>query len=352
LLWGLRNPTPPHVRPRRIQISPICIVHDSCECAVSQPLRPVSSSPYARCSARRTSSRALTATHRSASILPSSAMAMRRAACSPTRRCRSINVSNESHVALFAYATTLNVLGKSAKFDVIVPYVWLTANGVAFGMPRQRYVKGFADPAFRFSINFIGAPALTTAEFKNYRQNFIRVLAGAERGLLRRRTHDRRWRGERRRAGRHALWRDGGAAGEPVSLRACRSRIGRAIVRVERDAGREWANQNGGSVPWCHLREADLVAKHGTSAIRPTRLLLQKWSMLNFATLLRPSGAMASCPPRMASISVQVVVVKPQVRSTPTYGGDPGVLRVPAAGSLLQYFCGTNRRFAIEATSP
>lgn len=31
------------------------------------------------------------------------------------------NVSNESHVALFAYATTLNVLSKPAKVDVIVP---------------------------------------------------------------------------------------------------------------------------------------------------------------------------------------------------------------------------------------
>jgi hypothetical protein len=89
------------------------------------------------------------------------------------------NVSNESHVALFAYATTLNVLGKSAKVDVIVPYVWLTANGVAFGVPRQRYVTGFADPAFRFSMNFIGAPALTAAEFKDYRQNFILARACA-----------------------------------------------------------------------------------------------------------------------------------------------------------------------------
>jgi hypothetical protein len=32
---------------------------------------------------------------------------------------------------------------------------------------------GFADPAFRFSMNFIGAPALTAAEFKDYRQNLI-----------------------------------------------------------------------------------------------------------------------------------------------------------------------------------
>lgn len=83
------------------------------------------------------------------------------------------NVSNEAHVGVFAYATTLNVLGKSAKFDVLVPYTSLAAKGTAFGLPRERYVTGFADPAFRFSMNFIGAPALTAAEFKDYRQDFI-----------------------------------------------------------------------------------------------------------------------------------------------------------------------------------
>ena len=40
-------------------------------------------------------------------------------------------------------------------------------------MPRERFVTGFGDPAFRFSMNFIGAPALTAAEFKDYRQDFI-----------------------------------------------------------------------------------------------------------------------------------------------------------------------------------
>jgi len=83
------------------------------------------------------------------------------------------NVSNEAHVGVFAYATTLNVLGKSAKFDMIVPYMSLAAKGLVFGVPHERYVTGFADPAFRFSMNFIGAPALTAAQFKNYRQDFI-----------------------------------------------------------------------------------------------------------------------------------------------------------------------------------
>ena len=83
------------------------------------------------------------------------------------------NVTNDSHLGIFAFATTLNVMGKSAKFDVIVPAGSLYAKGLAFGLPHERFVTGLADPAFRFSINFIGAPALTAAEFKNYRQNFI-----------------------------------------------------------------------------------------------------------------------------------------------------------------------------------
>jgi hypothetical protein len=83
------------------------------------------------------------------------------------------NVSNNTHVAILAGATTLNVFGKSAKLDMILPYVSLAAKGLAFGEPRERYVTGFADPAFRFSMNFIGAPALTATEFKDYRQDFI-----------------------------------------------------------------------------------------------------------------------------------------------------------------------------------
>ncbi len=83
------------------------------------------------------------------------------------------NLRIESNICVVAYATTLNVLGKSAKFDVIVPYVTLAANGLVFGEPRSRYVTGFADPLFRFTINFIGAPALTVAQFKDYKQDFI-----------------------------------------------------------------------------------------------------------------------------------------------------------------------------------
>ncbi len=56
---------------------------------------------------------------------------------------------------------------------MIMPYGSLEAKGLVFGLPHVRRVTGFADPAFRFSMNFIGAPALTAAEFKNYRQDLI-----------------------------------------------------------------------------------------------------------------------------------------------------------------------------------
>ncbi len=83
------------------------------------------------------------------------------------------NVSNDSHVGVFGYATTFRAFSQSGKFDIVVPFASLFAKGLVSGLPRERAVNGFADPAFRVSVNFIGAPALTAAEFKNYRQDFI-----------------------------------------------------------------------------------------------------------------------------------------------------------------------------------
>ena len=83
------------------------------------------------------------------------------------------NVSNQSHVGVFGYATTFRAFSQSGKFDFIVPFASLEAKGLVMGLPRERNVNGFADPAFRVSVNFFGAPALTAAEFKNYKQDSI-----------------------------------------------------------------------------------------------------------------------------------------------------------------------------------
>ena len=83
------------------------------------------------------------------------------------------NVSNETHVGVLGFATTFGAFGQTGQFGLIVPYASIAAKGLVFGLPHARYVDGFADTAFRLSMNFVGAPALTAAEFKNYHQDFI-----------------------------------------------------------------------------------------------------------------------------------------------------------------------------------
>ena len=72
-----------------------------------------------------------------------------------------------------AYAHSFGLWGKSAKFDIVVPYVYLSGTAKVAGVPKSRREDGFADPSFRVSMNFIGAPALSLAEFMEYEQNFI-----------------------------------------------------------------------------------------------------------------------------------------------------------------------------------
>jgi hypothetical protein len=77
------------------------------------------------------------------------------------------------NTGLLAYARTLDVWGKSGKFDVILPYSELSGSAMVDGQPRERQVTGLNDPLMRFSVNFYGAPALSLQEFANYQQDLI-----------------------------------------------------------------------------------------------------------------------------------------------------------------------------------
>ena len=71
------------------------------------------------------------------------------------------------------YVRTLGIAGKSAKIGVLVPYAWLDANGYVDDQFASRRDNGLADPAFYFTINLAGAPALSFDEFKNFEQDTI-----------------------------------------------------------------------------------------------------------------------------------------------------------------------------------
>ncbi len=76
-------------------------------------------------------------------------------------------------MGLIAYVRTLDVAGKSAKAGVILPYASLYADGYLSGNFRTRDTDGLADPAFYFSMNFYGAPAVSIDEFRKYQQDTI-----------------------------------------------------------------------------------------------------------------------------------------------------------------------------------
>jgi hypothetical protein len=75
--------------------------------------------------------------------------------------------------ALLAYARVLDLWGRSGKFDVIVPYTELSGSADYQGQPVEREANGLADPRFRLSWNFYGAPALGLKEFRAYQQDLI-----------------------------------------------------------------------------------------------------------------------------------------------------------------------------------
>ena len=79
----------------------------------------------------------------------------------------------QTHAGILAYVRSLDVGGLSGKFAAIVPYAGASGSVELAGQPREREVSGFAHPRFRFSVNLLGAPALSLEEFANYEQDLI-----------------------------------------------------------------------------------------------------------------------------------------------------------------------------------
>lgn len=79
----------------------------------------------------------------------------------------------ETSSAVLAYGRVLDIAGKSAKLNLIVPYTDLSGTARFAGQARSRDISGFADPAVKLSVNLVGAPALSLKDFAAYRQDLI-----------------------------------------------------------------------------------------------------------------------------------------------------------------------------------
>ena len=83
------------------------------------------------------------------------------------------NANIKIHGSVLAYARSIKIGGMSGKVDMILPYAWLSGTADFQGQEVSRQVSGFGDPRIRMSVNFLGAPATSMAEYKNYEQKLI-----------------------------------------------------------------------------------------------------------------------------------------------------------------------------------
>ena len=77
--------------------------------------------------------------------------------------------NSDINVTGISYSRVFSTFGKQSRIDVLVPYAWGNFTGTVEGEFGDVDRSGFADPALRYSINFIGGDALTGADFIRYR---------------------------------------------------------------------------------------------------------------------------------------------------------------------------------------
>jgi hypothetical protein len=75
------------------------------------------------------------------------------------------NAEVETSFAAVSYVHSFGLLGKSARFDVALPYATGRWTGERNGDFLQAERQGFRDPRLRFSMLLYGGPALGRAEF-------------------------------------------------------------------------------------------------------------------------------------------------------------------------------------------
>ena len=79
------------------------------------------------------------------------------------------------HSAFAGYSRSIAFFGKSAQAQALVGYARLSGEALftPTGEVRSREVDGLGDPSARFMVNLHGAPALSAADFRNYKSDLV-----------------------------------------------------------------------------------------------------------------------------------------------------------------------------------
>jgi hypothetical protein len=81
------------------------------------------------------------------------------------------NVDARLNSAFLGYYRAIDCFGRSANFTVTLPYVWGTQEGLFLKEFHSARLAGLTDLQLRFSANLLGAKAMTTSEFLEFRED-------------------------------------------------------------------------------------------------------------------------------------------------------------------------------------
>jgi hypothetical protein len=84
------------------------------------------------------------------------------------------------HILGASYVRTFDLAGRSARVDLLVPWVDARWKGLLDSVPTTVTRDGFADPRLRLSVNLVGAPALARSEFAGFMKSKpVNTVVGA-----------------------------------------------------------------------------------------------------------------------------------------------------------------------------
>lgn len=83
-------------------------------------------------------------------------------------------------IAGLSYVRAFDLFGKTARVDVVAPFVKGRWEGLVDGVDTTVRRKGLADPWVRFSVNLYGGPALKSKDYMQYRsEKQVHTTVGA-----------------------------------------------------------------------------------------------------------------------------------------------------------------------------
>ena len=89
-----------------------------------------------------------------------------------------VGVDSRINFAQFTYIHTLDLGGRTANLQFILPFSWGTTEGFSEGQFRSRYIAGASDARAKLAVNLLGAPTMDVAGFQQLRAN-PRPIIGA-----------------------------------------------------------------------------------------------------------------------------------------------------------------------------